>query len=538
MDFSKEQDVVFNPRDRAHRRKLWVRVAAPDGAYHHVYWRRVAGVLGALAIAGWLGLAGAAWGYLKFRRSYDGVRYLDLAFYPWRRAAHQAGLGQHYIASGRAAWERQEYRTAYAFLLAGLARVPDDVTARRYVAIIEMRIGRPERAIRTLSDGLPHARGNLDYAKLLFPLLLDAQEDERLIELARGLLPAGPDAQAFHLFIALQAATAHYHRGRTGEAERLVSEWKLDRLPEGQLLLARCDWQGGHGEQAIRRLERAVAAFRKRDDLYVELVRWHRELGHHDEARRFALMRQFNNPGSPGARIDLIHTYRVSGEAAAETRELAAYLATFAKDQPALVLLAWFAVDTGQPALAAQAQSLARAAGVATPVFDLARAQAFIAARDYAGALRFIDDAARAAAPDAEFLASLLGGLRAVALFGDGDTARGQVALGAFLDNPRVRSNDLLLLARLVRGLGHADAARRVVARACDRDQRNEAALAELVRLDAAAGDRAALAANLPRLLTMRRHHRPTLEATLKSLTEPADEPLRRQIEATLARPN
>lgn len=538
MDFSKEQNVTFDPRDRAHRRKLWVRVATRDGAYHHVYWRRVAGVLAALAIAGWLGLAGAAWGYLKFRRNYDGVRCLDLAFYPWRRAAHQAGLGQHYIASGRAAWERQEYRTAYAFLLAGLARVPADLTARRYVAIIEMRIGRPDRAIRTLSDGLPLARGNLDYAKLLFPLLLEAQEDERLIELAQTLLPAAPDTQPFNLFVALQAATAHYHRGRTGEAERLAAEWKLDRLPDGQLLLARCDWQAGLAEPALRRLERAVAAFGKRDDLFVELVRWHRELGHHDEARRYALMRQFNNPGSAGARIDLIHTYRLSGESAAEERELNAYLATFAKDPPALVLLAWFAVDTAQPALAAQAQALARAAGAATPVFDLARAQAFVAARDYAAALALIDGAARAAAPDAEFFTSLLGGLRAVALFGAGDLSRGQVALGAFLDSPRIRSNDLLLLARLFRGLGQAEAARRIVARACERDARNEAALAELVRLDAAAGDRAALSANLPRLLAMRRHHRPTLEATLKSLTEPADEPLRRQIEIALARAN
>lgn len=537
LDFSKEQNVVFDPRDRAHRRKLWVRVAAREGAYYYVYWRRVAGVLAALALAGWLGLAGAAWGYLKFRRSYDGVRYLDLVFYPWRRAAHQAGLGQHYIASGRAAWERQEYRTAYAFLLAGLARVPADITARRYVAIIETRIGRPERAIRTLSEGLPHARGDLDYAKLLFPLLLEAQEDERVIELARGLLPATPDAQPFPLFVALQAATAHYHRGRTGEAERLVAEWKLDRLPEGQLLLARCDWQGGAGEQAVRRLERAVAAFRKRDDLYVELVRWLRELGRHDEARRYALMRQLNNPGSPGARIDLIHTYRLSGDRAAEARELAAYLATSGKDQPALILLAWFAVDTAQPDLAAQAQALARAAKLATPVFDLARAQALVAARDYAGALAFIDGAARGAAPDAEFFTSLLSGLRAVALYGAGDTSRGQVALSAFLDSPRVRSNDLLLLARLFRGLGQAEAARRIVARACERDARNEAALAELVRLDAAAGDRSALATNLPRLLAMRRHHRPTLEATLKSLNEPADEPLRRQIEIALARP-
>ena len=536
LDFSKEEIVVFNPRDRAHRRKLWVRVAAPTGFYHHVYWRRVAGVLVALAIAGWLGLAGAAWGYLKFRRNYDGVRYLDLAFYPWRRTQHQTGLGHHYIASGRAAWERQEYRTAYALLLAGLARVPEDVTARRYIAIIESRIGRPDRALKTLIAGVQLARADLDYMKLLFPMLLEAQEDERAIELARELLPATPDEKTVHQFIALQAATAHYHRGRTGEAERIITEWRLGRSLEAQLLLARCEWQRGQREVALARLERAIPAFRKRDDLYVELVRLNRELGRFEEARRFALLRQFNSPASAGARIDVLHTYRLSGDSAAEARELAAYLTAFRKDQAGLVLLAWFAVDTAQPALAEQAQALARESKFATPVFDLARAQALIAARDYPGALTFTDSVVRAAPSDAEFITALMAGLRALALFGSGDLARAQVALSAFVDGPRVRSNDMLMIARQLKGLGFAEPARRVVTRAVERDPRNELALAELVKLDAEAGDRAALAANLPKLLAMRRHHRATLESTLRLLTEPADEPLRRQIEAALAR--
>lgn len=538
MDFSKEAPVVFDPRDRAHRRKLWVRLAAPGGDYYHVFWGRVAGLLAALALAAWLGLAAAAWGYLKFRRGYDGVSYLNLVFYPWRRAEHQAGLGHHYIATGRAAWERQEYREAYALLLAGLARVPGDLTARRYLAIIEMRIGRPDRAVKTLVAGLDHARGNLDYLKLLFATLLDAQEDERAVELARQLLPATPDGQLVHQVIALQAATAHYHRGRGAEAERLIAEWGLTRLLEAQLLLARCDWQRGRRDLAIARLERALPEFRQRDELYVELVRCYRELGRHDEARRYALMRQFNNPGSAGARIDVLHAYRASADTAAERRELDDYLAAFAKNQPALVLLAWFAVDTAQPVLAEQVHSLAQKAKLPLTVFDIARVQSLIAAKDYATAVALTEVIARQAAPDSETMGALMSALRAVALFGSGELARAQVALGAFVDGPRVRATDMLLVARQLKALGHPGPARRVVARACELDRRNELALVELVKLDTEAGDRAALAENLPRLLGMRRHHRATLEQTLRALTEPADAPLRKQIEDALAQPD
>ncbi len=537
MDFSKEPTVTFDPRDRAHRRKLWVRVAARDHFYYYVFWRRSAAALLALALAAWLGFAGAAWGYLKFRRGYDGVRYLDLAFYPWRRAQHQVGLGHHYIAAGRAAWEAQNYREAYALLLAGIARVPDDVTARRYIAITEARIGRPERALKTLIAGVDHARGDLEYLRLLFAMLLDAQEDERVIELARELLPATPDGKPVNQFIALQAATAHYHRGRTAEVERIVADWRLQKALETQLLLARCDWQRGERELALTRLERAVPEFRKRDELYVELVKFNRELGRYAEARRYALLRQFNNPGSAGARIDLLHTYHLAGDTAAEQRELAAFLTGFRKDQPGLILLAWFAVDTAQPALAEQAHALAMENKFALPVFELARVQSLIAAKDYARALALTEATARPAPGGSEQIAALMGGLRALALFGSGDLARGQIALSAFLEGPRIRANDMLLLARQLKELGQPAPARRVVARACEIDRRNEPALAELVKLDAGAGDRVALAENLPRLLALRQHHRATLEETLRALTEPADAPLRRQITDALARP-
>ncbi|MBL9189411.1 MAG: hypothetical protein JNK23_18155 [Opitutaceae bacterium] len=538
MDFSKEAPVVFDPRDRAHRRKLWVRVATPTGDYYHVFWPRVAAACAALALVAWLSLAAAAWGYLKFRRGYRDVSYLNLVFYPWQRAEHQIGLGHHYIAAGRAAWERQEYREAYALLLAGLARVPGDLTARRYIAIIEMRIGRPERAVRTLLAGVEHARGNLEYLRLVFSTLLEVQEDERAVELARQLLPAVPDYLPLHQFVALQGAIAHYHRGRLTEAERIVAEWRLDRILEGQLLLARCDWQRDRRPQALARLVRMVPQFPKRDDLYVELVRWCRELGRPDEARRYALIRQFNNPGSAGARIDVMHAYRDAGDTAAERRELASYIADFAKDQSALVLLAWFAVDTAQPGLADQAHTLAKQARLPLPVFELSRVQSLIAAKDYAAAVALTESPSRPTAASAETFGALMGALRAVALFGAGDLTRAQVALGAFVEGPRVRANDLLLVARQLKSLGQTGPARRVVARACELDPRNEPALVALVQLDAELGDRVALAENLPRLFGMRRHHRATLEQILRALTDPADAPLRRQIEDALAQPD
>lgn len=537
MDFSKKKPVAFNPRNPAYRRKLWLRIATPDGVYYHIFWRRIALMAVALAVMGWLGLAGAAWAFVKYRRGYDGVSYLDLAFYPIRRDAYRGKLGAHYITAGRTALLQQSYREGYALLLAGLARAPQDVEARKFVALTEARFGRPDRALKTLRAGVRYARNDLDYLKLLFGLLLEMQEDEQVIALARELLPEQPDGVLVNQFIALQAATAHYHRGRAQQVERLISDWKLSASVEGQVLLARCDWQHGLHALAIARLERQLPNFSRRDELYLELIRFQRELGHTDEARRYALLRQFNEPAKPGPRIDLLHTYHASGDTPAEQRELADYFARFDTDAIAMRDLAWFALDTVQPELVERVHRIARERKFILLPFDLARVEVAIAAKEHARALEFADAAQAADSSGTQRLATLLNALRAVALFGLGDTARGQVTLNAFLEEARVRATDALLLARRLKALGHSMPARRVLERACQLDPLNEPALAELIRLDSEEGDRAALAENLPKLLAMRKHFRATLEETLRNLNEPADAPLREQIRAALAMP-
>lgn len=537
MDFSKDEPAAFNQRAPEYRRNLWVRVVTPDGAYYHVFWRRIAATLAVLAVMGWLALAGAAWLFVKYQRGYQGVSYVDLALYPLRREQYRTSIGHHFLKAGRAALEKQNFREGYALLLAGIARVPQDVEARKFIALIEARIGRIDRAVKTLTAGVEYSRQDLDYLKLMFGFLLEAQEDERVITLARELLPAQPDKATLNQFIALQAATAHYHRGRTENVEQIVAEWSLHRALEGQILLARSDWQDGLHEAAIGRLERQITTFSRRDELYLELVRFNRELSRKDDARRYALLRQFNDPIGPGPRIDLLHTYRASGDGTAEQRELSDYLQRFIPDDKAMLLLAWFALDTVQPALIEHVHAIARQKKFAIAPFDLARIGVHLAAKNYARSLELADATLKVGQAEGRKPVTPLNALRAVALFGLGDTSRGQVVLTAFLEEARVRATDALLLARHLKGLGEVPQARRVLERACDLDPQNQPALAELIRLDAETGDRSALAENLPKLFAMRKHSRSALEETLRSLNEPSDAPLREQIHAALARP-
>lgn len=536
IDHSKDDLQSFNPADADYRFKLWVRVVTPDHIWHHIFWRRIALLLAALVVAAWLVTAGGVWAFVRFQRGYTDVNYLDLAFYPLRAQHYRTGLGQHYLRLGRIALENQSYREGYALLQAGLARVPADVPGRRLLAYTQIRFGRADLALKTLADGAELASADLDYLKLLFPLLLETREDDRLIELAKKLLPPAPDTALPHLYIALQAATAHFERGRYDDAERLLASWNLGKSLEGSILLAKCDWERGYPDLALVRLESEIARFPKRDELYLHLVRYHRELGHTAEARRYALLRQFNDPASPGPRIDLLFNYHATDDRSAAQRELTAYLADFSGEPKALVLLAWFAVDTAQPNLAERLCSLATARNYPANAFSLARVQAYLAAGDYPAALRQSENAMREENEENANLASNLNGLRAVALFGLKDPARAELMLNSFLGHAQLRATDALLLAKQLRHVASPTAARAVLDRACVLDPLNQAALGELIRLDAETGNRAKLAENLPKFLGMRKPSRAVLEETLLRLDQPADASLRDQIRTALTR--
>ena len=536
LDHSKDDLQSFDPRDPLYRHQLWVRVVTPDSVWFHIFWRRIALVLVVLVLAGWLTAAGGVWAFVRFQRGYTDVRYLDLALYPWRKENYRTGLGQHYLKTGREALDNKNYREGYALLQAGLARVPDDTTGRRLLAYTQVRFGRADLALTTLADGAQLASTDLDYLRLLFALLLETHEDERLLALAKKLLPPQPDTVLAHQFIALQAATAHFERGRYDAAESTIAEWRLGQSLEGTILVAKCDWERGSPDLALLRLEGEIARFPKRDELYLHLVRYHRELGHAADARRYALLRHFNDPTSPGPRIDLLHTYHATDDKAAEQRELTAYFADFSADPKALLLLAWFAVDSVQPELAARLASLARDRDYPLNAFNLARVQALLAAQDYQAALDLTVTAMREETEDNDRVASALNGLRALALYGLKDFSRAELMLNTYLSHASLRAGDALVLAKQLRLLGATTSARSVLERATVLDPLNQATLAELVRLDAESGNREKLAANLPKLLRMRKPSRAVLEEALLRLDQPADAPLRDQIRDALTR--
>jgi hypothetical protein len=536
VDLGKVDAPFFDRHAPEYRRKLWVRLEAPNGSVVLVFlWRRIFVVVLLLALAGWLAAAAAVYAFVRVRHDFPGASYLNLVL-PQRWPLHRRALGAHYLERGRQALARDDYVDAVKFYAAGVARVPDDIPARRQLATIYLRFGLVQTALNLLVAGLDQARGDLDYLKLTFNLLDEMQEDARILELVQKYLPASPDGILLHQFLALQAANAWFHRGNYDAAEKIIADWRLGRSLEGQLLLARCDWERGYPELAVVRLEQQRARFPSRDELPLQLIRFYRDLGRNEPALNEALIRYVADPASPGPRIDLLYAWQHKNDLARLAHEIDSYLRDFSSDANALLLLAWFSADTGDLDLARRLHDLAVAHHYPLNAFELALVQTLIARGEYRAALAAAEVALKGPAGQEARFASVLAGLKALAFFGAGDPTNGEASLQAFLAREHLRITDALLLAHRLIEIDARSQALRVLAAAVQNDSLNQAALSELIHLHTVAGNPTALEEYVPRLLAMRKPSRSILQEAWLKLddTTPARAALRQSIKAAL----
>jgi len=509
------------------------------GSRRFFFWRRICLVLAALFLGGWLAVAAGAWANVKYRRGFSEARYLDLAV-PWRWGRYRAAMGAHYLAMGRLGLEQGHPDTALNYLNASLTLMPGNLESLRLAALAQFRLGHKTAALAILRAGLPSAAaaGDEGFLKAYFDVAFDLQDDDGAFTAGRRLLPPQPDSLRIHRFIALQLATARFNRGHYDEAQQIIATWRLQDFPEGEVLFALCYSERGMRGIAMRRLENDLDRFTQRDQIFIALERLARDMKLPREVCRYALLRELAEPTVPQARIDLIYAYHALDSNEDVRKEIDSYCADFRSDADALTLLAQFAADEGDPDTAERVRDLARASGIPTTGFDLGIVQACIVARDYLRAIRVITVAQTGRQSMGRPYEATVAGMKAVALFGAGDGGA-KLAFSDFLPlSEALRPTIGLFLVDQLHRAGFDEQSRQLLERVCADHPDDLPALAELIRGDAAAGDRNGLVTNLPRILKMRKPPRDALEGSLARLDPAKDAALRAEVtEALLAGP-
>lgn len=468
-------------------------------------------------VLGYVGLAAGAYCFVKYQRGFAEVRFLDILL-PHRWSDYDVARGGHHIARAQDQLKAGKYREAFQNLRVGLAKAPGHRDGRLLLAQFFVASRRPDLAQRTLLEGVPYHAHELDYLKAVFSFLLQHNEDAEVSALARRLLADDPAITQRNQLVALAAASANYFRGNYDLAEDLLEKYRLGSGRDGRLLTARIQWERGNQELALQGIRALASELAGDEEIYATLIGWLRESGLDGEARRVSLVRQLENPRNARARIDLLHAYRKDGDtarAAAATEEL---LRDFGHDQGALLALADFAANTGDPALAQRIYELSKSRNLGWEGAALMTIEARIVAKQYREALELIRTLVRDNPEWSKRYESVFNGLQAIAFYGQGDAESSQRFLNSFLSQPNLRVENLLAVSNRLLSLGARAQARQVLVQASTADPRNQAALTNLVKLDLETDNTDALPANVRRLLAMRKPSPEVLQAAYRKL--------------------
>jgi hypothetical protein len=474
-----------------------------------IHWRRL-GIFAVLASAGlWLAVTFGAWLFVKYHRHFPEVRYVDLLL-PSRWPGFRVSEGDHYIAQARELLQQGEASAALHLLRAGVAKAPANARGRTTLAGLYLAARRPDLARALLLDGLSHLSGDPDYLQSTFSLLLELQEDARLLEAADRVL-ASPAGAANHPLAAAYAATAAYYRGNYDRAEDLINRHRLRDSADGAVLLARLEWARGYPELALLRLNEFLARQPGHDGAHALLAGYYRELGRAGEQESAIVARCVGNPLAPAPRIEHLHLLHQRGDREKLERDTAAFLNQFQHDSTALLLLADFAANTGRPALARRVQQIFTARRDDNGAPALLVAEAHLVAGEYQAALGLISAYARETPEWAGQFAPVLNGLQTVALYGLGRRDDARLHLDQLLAQKNLRADNLVAVSRRLAALGARDLALSALSRAAEADPLNQAALASLLRLELDTGSLAALPDHLERFLRTRQPSREIL---------------------------
>jgi Tfp pilus assembly protein PilF len=479
-----------------------------DGRMHiAVRWGRILATLFVLFIVGWISVAGALYGYFKYKKDFEEVTFTGMIGLPFRMDEHRVEMGDYHIKKGLAEVKEGNYRDALRLLRLGVTRSPGNLEGRRVLAeFYELALKRADIAADLMLKGLDKGGvDDLDYLKQTLRVLLRHQMDEKIQEIADKYLPDEPDLTDRNRTLALGAANANYLRGNYDRADDYLITYNLIESLEGLLLSSQISWDRGNQIASVTKMEHSLRRFPNSEPLLMQLSRYHREMGDVDQARRYAILRNVKDPLSAAPRLELLYIYNKSGDQEREQRETQRMLKQFRDDESALQALANFAADTGNIDLARRTYEEALENEFSIDAFALLLIEAHLVQKDYEGALSFSEELLKERPEWLTRRWAIFNSLRAVASYGINRPDLGVIYLQHFIDEANNPPQTYLAVAHRFSTIDRSQQAHKILTTAYQRTPTNQKILSELIRVELKLGNTENLNRLLTRLLQMRR---------------------------------
>ena len=457
-----------------------------------------------LFLAGWVSLFSGLYFFVKYSRGITPIKYTDMLFLPFRYDHYQKVRGDFYIEQAKVDFKNQNWLAAYYKLRSGIERSPSNREGRLMILPFYNLWKRTDLAEKTLLEGIPYNRDNMEFMRVLFMFLLRQQEDEKVISLGKQLLGDTVVITPVNQLIAFAQASAYYYRGHYDKAEDVLRLYKINNMRDGRLLLARIDWDRGFKNQALAKLRRLQMDMPRDMEVYLQLVSYLREDGRDDEARRESIMRSLADPTNSRPRIDLLTAYKKAGERDKIKMEEIEIFNTFSNDENTMLALADFASNDGDAELTTKICEHMKAKGMKWAGAALMNAEALLVSQKYPEAIEALKKLKENPEIGGNFR-SIIVGLQAIANFGSGNADGGDASLKEFYSQLNVRTENYIAISKRLKEIGAIYPARQVLAQAVKNDPINQAALTRLVEIDIELNNTDDVSKNVRTLLTMRR---------------------------------
>ena len=480
-----------------------------EGWQIQIYWKQLGLALVVLALCGWFGGAAAGYVFIKFKRGFTEVRYTDILFF--RRKAYQEASGDFLIKNAQAQIKEQKFREAFYGLRVGLTKSPANKEGRLLLAQFYGLWKRPDLTRQTLLDGFAYHQNDNDYLKILFTFLLQQQDDQQVLAYYKTLLGNDDTITSRNQLVALAAASSCYFRGNYDESESILRRYQLEGSRDGRLLVARINWDRGAKDLAIDQLHVLSGELPNDEEIYNQTVAYLRDAGRDNEARRESFIRALANPKNARARIDQLYAFQKEGDTAAVKTNTEEIFRDFSGDANALLALADFAANSGDPALARRIYNHTKARNMNWEGAALMTVEANIVSKKYQTALELVRELLKENPEWGKRFYAVFNGLQAIANYGLGDAEAAQLFLNNFLSQANVRADNLIAVSKRLLAVGAKTQARQVLEQATQADPLNQAALTNLIQLDLDLNNTTPLAVNVRKLLAMRKPSRELL---------------------------
>lgn len=473
--------------------------------FFRLLWKRIALLGVALMFLGYSLLVGGAYYFIKHERDFTEIRYFDL-YFPHRWDNYRESRGDYYIEQAQAILDGEE-EDGHPFLLlrSGVSLSPDNRDGRLALARFYDQIGQRSSGIRVLESRVEDYTDDVEYLQTLFTMLFNDFQDDRVIELGESLLEASEDpASRRDHMLGTAVATAYFHRGDSERAEAYIREYDLTTAKDGFLLQTRIEWERGDEEVVIWRLEQMIDQGTADHDVFLMLMDYLLERGEEDRAARIALLRHVNDPLSHEPLIGLLQIHHQLGDEEAFREDTELFFAQFGRDEGAMHHLATVAGYWGNHVLAERVYRHCRERGMDLEGPAYHWVEALVAESRYSRALEVVENWEETPSLWERGYALPLKAQLAVAQFGTGNRAEGQLIIGELFGSGFVRPDHLTTVARRLSAMGEHGQARRVLGHVRNNYPHFQEALSQLIELDIETGRHTEIFSNVRRYITMR----------------------------------